>query len=219
MPSDKQINANRQNGKNGGPKTPAGRAAVRNDALKHGLAAKHPVLFCDKEREAFDMYHEILQAELQPVGIMEQMLVDQIADAYWRRQRIIVLETGLFDITKAEIEKEVKTRFKDLTDSGFKHLIARTDARKEDMLRRYYRYDAQFERSFFKSWNALKSLQSARLSQTEPPASPSDPASSSDPAPITNITVFTEQTQIEPAPTPKIAPETPEKDPNAPSIM
>ena len=31
---------------------------------------------------------------------MEQMLVDQIAGAYWRRQRIIQMETGMFDINR-----------------------------------------------------------------------------------------------------------------------
>ncbi len=31
---------------------------------------------------------------------MEQILVDQIAAAYWRRQRIIQMEAGMFDINR-----------------------------------------------------------------------------------------------------------------------
>ena len=39
------------------------------------------------------------------------------------------------------------------------HFLAEHDAQRFDMLSRYYRYDARFERSFFKAWKELKSLQ------------------------------------------------------------
>lgn len=76
MATDKQIDANRLNGKKGGPKTPAVRAAVRHNALKHGLSAGHPVIAGLEKLSDFNKYIDQLRHELQPVGIMEHMHVD-----------------------------------------------------------------------------------------------------------------------------------------------
>ncbi len=45
-------------------------------------------------------------------------------------------------------------------------ILSRKYFHSDRLLGRYYRYDARFERSFFKAWKELKSLQAAR--QTEP---------------------------------------------------
>ncbi len=167
MATDKQINANRLNGKQGGPKTPAGRAAVRYNALKHGLSAHHPVIGGLEDQAAFDEFLTQLQLDLQPLGLIEHMLVNQIADSHWRRQRIILLETGLFEGNKEKLARHFKATYKSLTTADTLHLVAEDDAQKTDMLGRYYRYDARFERSFFKAWKELKSLQAARKTKPE----------------------------------------------------
>ena len=213
MATDKQIDANRENGKKGGPKTPAGRAAVRNNALKHGLAAQHPVLPDLEKQSDFDQYLSQLRRELQPLGMIEHMLVDQIADAYWRRQRIVLMETGMFNMNHHDVSEYIEETFDGLSAGDTLHLIAKNDAARVDMLGRYYRYDARFERSFFKAWKELKSLQAAR--QTEP-----EVVETEEPEPQTNE--FTKQTQIEPKPAAPIAnstPAPPEKGENDPSIM
>lgn len=81
------------------------------------------------------------------------------------------------------------------------------------MLGRYYRYDARFERSFFKAWKELKSLQAAR--QTEPEVVETE-------APEAQPNEFAIQTQIELeqlAPTPNPSPEPPENGENDHSTM
>jgi len=166
MASDKQINANRLNGKKGGPKTPAGRAAVRHNALKHGLSAEHPVLSLE-ELSVFEEYLAQLRQEFQPIGIMEQMLVDQIADAYWRRQRIVCLEVGLFDTNNANLKERIEETYTGVNSDALLHLLAEHDAKGPDMLGRYYRYDAHFERSFFRAWKELKALQAARKAEVQ----------------------------------------------------
>ena len=167
MAIDKQINANRLNGKKGSPNTPAGRAAVRNNALKHGLSAHHPVISGLEKQSDFNKYLDRLRDEVQPAGIMEQMLVDQIADAYWRRQRIIQMETGMFDINNGELAKYFEETFDSLTPGDTLHAVAEYDAQRVDMPGPYYRYDARFGRSFFKAWKELKSLQAARPAEPE----------------------------------------------------
>jgi hypothetical protein len=122
MATRKQINANRLNAKKGGPKTDAGRAAVRNNAARHGLASIHPVLI-GEDSEPFRRFLKSLTDELQPVGIMEIMLVEQMADASWRRRRITMLEQGLFDVLRGEVEPEIKKKYDVINQQATLHLI------------------------------------------------------------------------------------------------
>jgi hypothetical protein len=96
MTSEKQIQANRQNAlKSTGPRTPEGKAAVRHNALRHGLLSKEMILHGEDE-EALRELDENLRAELQPVGELENLLVDRIVTAYWRLRRAGRVETGIF---------------------------------------------------------------------------------------------------------------------------
>lgn len=105
--SQKQVLANRQNAKKStGPKTVEGKRTVRWNSLKHGLLAKATILtivdFEEDPRE-FEFLLEELQADLQPIGVLEQILVEKIAAAYWRLRRVLKSEQG-------EIEQGVLDR-------------------------------------------------------------------------------------------------------------
>ncbi len=96
MTSDKQARANRQNAlKSTGPKTSEGKAAVRLNALKHGLLSQE-ILLPGEDEEALTELGERLREELQPFGELENLLVDQIISAYWRLRRLGRVETGIF---------------------------------------------------------------------------------------------------------------------------
>jgi hypothetical protein len=96
MTSDKQAQANRRNAlKSTGPKTPEGKAAVRQNATKHGLLSQD-VLLPEEDAAALEELGERLRAELQPVGELEGMLVDRIIAAYWRLRRLGRVEAGIF---------------------------------------------------------------------------------------------------------------------------
>ena len=82
MVTDKQINASGLNGKKVGPKTPADAppsATTRSSTASPPSTRVLPVL---ENSSGFDIYLDHLRHQLQPVGIIEHMLVDQIADAY-----------------------------------------------------------------------------------------------------------------------------------------
>ena len=86
--SEKQIQANRRNALNStGPKTPEGKAAVRNNAIKHGLLSQG-VLLPGEDETALTELGEHLWAELQPVGELESLLMEQIIAAVWRLRRL-----------------------------------------------------------------------------------------------------------------------------------
>jgi hypothetical protein len=96
MTSDRRAEANRRNAlRSTGPKTPEGKAAVRLNALKHGLLSRE-VLLPGEDEEALRELGERLRAELQPVGELENLLVDRIIAAYWRLRRLGRVEAGIF---------------------------------------------------------------------------------------------------------------------------
>jgi hypothetical protein len=96
MTSDKRAQANRQNAlKSTGPKTPEGKAAVRLNAMKHGLLSRE-VLLPGEDEAALKELGEHLRAELQPVGELESLLVERIVSSYWRLRRLGRVEAGIF---------------------------------------------------------------------------------------------------------------------------
>src|SRR5918997_5279001 len=96
MTSDKQVRANQRNAlKSTGPKTPKGKAAIRHNALKHGLLSLE-VLLPGEDEAALKELGESLRDELQPVGELENILVERIIAAYWRLRRLGRVEAGVF---------------------------------------------------------------------------------------------------------------------------
>jgi hypothetical protein len=96
--SPKQLAANQRNAeKSTGPKTPAGRAVSKMNALKHGILSKEVLVSGRNVRESrreLAALHQRFWDELQPIGPMEEMLVDQIVTAHWRLRRALTAESG-----------------------------------------------------------------------------------------------------------------------------
>jgi hypothetical protein len=93
-----QLAANQRNGHfSTGPKTPNGKAVSKMNALKHGLRSSEVVVRgrCIKESpREFNAFYLGLRDDLQPVGMMEEMLVQQIATTWWRLNRVLKVESG-----------------------------------------------------------------------------------------------------------------------------
>ena len=87
MSSDAKIAANRANAKKStGPRTAAGKAASSRNNTRHGLTAK--LFLLDTEDPA---QYEALRSDLidsyRPANAAELMLVEEIAQNFWRLQR------------------------------------------------------------------------------------------------------------------------------------
>jgi hypothetical protein len=88
MVSDARIAANRANArKSTGPKTQAGKAASRRNALRHGLAAEHVLTF-DEDAEDFARFAGEMRGSLAPAGEAEMSLCDRIVMGTWRLRRV-----------------------------------------------------------------------------------------------------------------------------------
>jgi hypothetical protein len=186
MATRKQRAANRRNAKlSTGPKTPEGKAAVRLNALKHGLTTENTVIFTGDE-EAFNNLRDSLLDHLQPADPLETALAHQIVMAQWRLTRCRKLETGLFELSFVDHEQDFDEKY---TGLNLNEQMAYLYRKSTDTLATLSRYEARIERSFFRALHELQRLQAAR----QP----------SDPPPPPAKTVFTEPTQIAPKPAPK----------------
>src|ERR687890_2000508 len=96
MTSEKQARANRRNAlKSTGPKTPEGKAAIRHNALGHGLLSRD-ILLPGEDEDALRELGEHVWDELQPVGALESVLVNRVISCTWRLQRLGRVEAGIF---------------------------------------------------------------------------------------------------------------------------
>ena len=87
MSTQKQIDANRKNAqKSTGPKTPDGKSATAQNAIKHGFTANTPII-PGEDPAAYDTFKTNLLKELNPQGPAESMLADRIIDLSWRLKR------------------------------------------------------------------------------------------------------------------------------------
>ncbi|MBN1806826.1 MAG: hypothetical protein JW837_16380 [Sedimentisphaerales bacterium] len=97
MATKAQIQANRRNSKKStGPRTQKGRAIVSKNAISHGLSARQTVIGSEKQAD-FDLYRDIMLAELMPDSPMQASLAERIISLSWRLKRIANIQNQTID--------------------------------------------------------------------------------------------------------------------------
>jgi hypothetical protein len=147
-----QIEANRRNAlKSTGPRTAEGKAAVRMNALKHGLRARTVVLPSENPEE-FHQLCEDLEAEWQPQSRTEQFYLEQMVVSQWKLNRMERGEVNVFT-----------------SDFGAQAQLP--------MLDTLWQAQCRLERSYARAQHDLERLQKSRRKQGEAPSvSAGDPA-------------------------------------------
>jgi hypothetical protein len=133
MTSAKKAEANRRNSlKSTGPKTPEGKAAIRLNATKHGLLSQD-VLLPGENEAALKELGERLREELQPVGELENLLVERVIASTWRLRRLGRVEAGIFArelygelAERARREASIYTRTVNSDDEFMAQFLSRT---------------------------------------------------------------------------------------------
>jgi len=174
MTTEARILANRLNAqKSTGPQTPQGKAVVSQNALKHGLSARHDVITSESQAD-FDLHRDALLAELDPIGPMESILADRIVSLSWRLKRADLIQNQTID---ALDEKNRSDPLANLTKSfGLKGLgfpqdetsdsrpdltlgrIALKDFSNARVLDRLLMYERRIEHSLYKTILELQRL-------------------------------------------------------------
>jgi hypothetical protein len=92
-----QIAANRANARRStGPRTPEGKAISSRNALSHGAYADDDTILVT----AADTYLDDFRAHFQPVGVLEEHLVDHLAALASRRQRLQIAMDALLELNE-----------------------------------------------------------------------------------------------------------------------
>ena len=160
MSTQKQIDANRANALNStGPNTPEGKAAVRLNALRHGLTAQDAVLPFE-DQDQFDEIARSYEDHYQPVGPVEILLVQQMVMASWRLCRVRGMETAALELRFAEHASGINHECRGL--SGLHRLasVYLRDVRDANSLTVLARYETRVERSFYRALHELERLRS-----------------------------------------------------------
>jgi hypothetical protein len=127
-----------------GPKTAAGKQAVAQNGLSHGLSsAKFAVLPHENPAE-YQALLESLQAEFAPHTAAETFLVEEMARAQWKLRRITAMEHQLLSA-----EGDLAKWFKE-------------DCSQDEVLLKLSRYESTARRAWYKALAELGKLRSGR---------------------------------------------------------
>jgi hypothetical protein len=119
MASEKQIAANRRNAqKSTGPRTDAGKARSRLNAVTHGLNA-HVETLPDEEKAEFEQRVTAWSAALQPCTAYEEELVRRAVSLSWRLDRADRAQAALIaDSVDEAAEAEIRQKREDFEDAA-----------------------------------------------------------------------------------------------------
>lgn len=137
-PLTRRQQANRRNAQlSTGPRTEAGKAAPSRNSFKHGTYSRQLVV-PGEDPGALDILRASLFAEHQPSNTTERILVNEMAEHYWRLKRFRRIEAALYRESAANPTLPLSQLFA------------------------VQRFMTNAERSFHKSLAALRALQRAR---------------------------------------------------------
>ena len=155
MTTEKQVVANRENAlKSTGPKTPAGKAVVRYNALKHGILSKEVLLPNERKRD-FVRFSGGLRDALQPLGALEELLVERVITASWRLRRVLDVEQELFEQEKYDTYED-RIEYRTIGEAFV------SDAANYNAVSKLTRYEAAIERGLYRALHEFQRLQAAR---------------------------------------------------------
>ena len=183
MSSDAKILANRLNAlKSTGPRTIEGKAAVSQNAVKHGLLAEQDVISSESQAD-FDQYRQQLLDELNPISPMESMLAERIVTLSWRLKRAGRFQNQAIDTLNAN---QTNDPLKKLTQSLYRNIageplrgavgsngelalgrLAVKDFANARVLDRLLMYERRIEHSLYKTILEFQRLNIARRLKEE----------------------------------------------------
>jgi hypothetical protein len=183
MVSNTKLLANRLNAlKSTGPRTAEGKAAISQNAVKHGLSAERDVITSENQAN-FDLYRRQLLDELSPVSPMESILAERIVTLSWRLKRAgrfqnQAIDTLNADLTRSPLAKLSQSLFRsvagesssDAAGSNGELALGRLavkdfgDAR---VLERLLMYERRLENSLYKTLLEFQRLNIARRLKDE----------------------------------------------------
>ena len=178
MATELQILANRLNAlKSTGPRTAEGKAAISQNAVKHGLLAEQDVIASESPAD-FELYRQQILDELSPVSPMESILAERIVTLSWRLKRAGRFQNQAIDAlnedqTRSPLAKLTQSLSFNVADkplrgpAGFNGeltlgRLAVKDFANARVLDRLLMYERRIENSLYKTLLEIQRLNIAR---------------------------------------------------------
>lgn len=164
MASEAQKAANRRNAQaSTGPRTPAGKARVRRNAVTHGLCAE-TTPDDGEDAAAFARLYRSLMQTYGPLTDEEQTQVARIASLKWRLMRVPAVENALY----ARVEADLAANDDDPVALPAVWAEAFYDPAAQRAQGALQRYEAHLSRQLAAAHQTFKALR-ATLRDTHPP--------------------------------------------------
>ena len=154
-----------------GPTTEAGRAIARLNALKHGFAAKSPVIPGIEDEEEWLRHHAGIVASLNPEGHLEEVLTRHIANSLWHLDRLTAYEVAAImrHIENTAMERGIAAQYlkdtKEIVQPKPEDIAERQQGRllpPEPELNLVMRYGSHLHRQWVQTLHELEALQARR---------------------------------------------------------
>ena len=149
MSTAAQAAASKQNSQQStGPRTEAGKAVSRLNALRHGATSKTPVLPGEDPKE-FERFEKALLADLHPTTEAETIQAHRVAALSWRLNRMYDMEANVLAACMDHVGAE----------SFLDAAALYTEPENEKRLRLFNRYLTSAERAYNKALADFRALQ------------------------------------------------------------
>jgi len=177
MSTKAQVKANRQNAKKStGPKTPEGKAAVSQNAVKHGLFASQNVLTSENQAD-FGLFREKLLEDLNPAGPMQSVLAERIVSLSWRLKRTETIHNQVIDALDPRNDTSFYAQFKRAQLAGTKQntesipdlplgRLAKSDFADDRVLERLSMYENRMQGCLYRTMRELQKLKQFKKTNT-----------------------------------------------------
>jgi len=177
MTTEAQVAANRVNAqKSTGPRTAEGKAAVTQNAVKHGLRAQAVVLPGEDGQE-YARYHGQMQEQLQPADVQEIELAERIVGLSWRLRRAGRYHDAVFE---ALYDRQVEEMAAAAAETGEPDMSERVlgrmllaDFSGDRVLERVQLYERRIENSLARAWTDWRALRAQPRRPEQGPRLPS----------------------------------------------
>ena len=162
MASQRQIEANRRNAAGPHKMSDEGKEAIRQNAIRHGLAAKRHIVLRGEDQSFYDEVLNALLDDYAPANTQEEMLVHQIAEHHWRLLRARKMETGGFEVNLTDVAEKTGDAPDDMDPLDHAAALAGALALCDRTLSKVHRYETAAERSYYRAIRELTNLQKIR---------------------------------------------------------
>jgi hypothetical protein len=178
--SPRKIEANRRNArKSTGARTTRGKLASRSNAIKHGILSSEIVIRTGGGAENPAEFQQLLQGltdYFQPLGIMEELLVQKLAMLFWRQKRATRFENA--EIRRSYAQQDDKLDLTNFGDLELAKLMNRSEEWQSirehnsvlagPALEKLLRYEAAINRQLAQTLMQLERLQRQRNGEKLP---------------------------------------------------